>query len=125
MFLGVPAGLNARNAQKRNQKGCNPVIDRCFNPACRRNLLYLQDGRVVRIMRGKADNTSVEHYWLCGPCYATHDFEFPADGPVTIRERLGGDRRNDFYFHDIVLPERRETKRDPDEKDFRPKPEDP
>jgi hypothetical protein len=27
------------------------MIDRCFNPACRRNLRYLRDGRVVRVIR--------------------------------------------------------------------------
>jgi hypothetical protein len=70
------------------------LIDRCFNPGCRRVLSHLQDGRVVRIMRRKDDDIPVEHYWLCGACYATHDFEFRADGSVTIREKLGSGRRN-------------------------------
>jgi len=88
------------------------VIDRCFNPVCRRELIYLQDGRVVRVIRRKDDDVSVEHYWLCGPCYDTHDFEFPADGSITIRERRGSDCRDDFYFQDVVLPERLQTGRD-------------
>jgi hypothetical protein len=44
------------------------MIDRCFNPACKRSLEYLRDGRVVRVIRGKDENISVEHYWLSGLC---------------------------------------------------------
>lgn len=89
------------------------MIDRCFNPACRRELRYLQDGRVVRVIRGKAEDASVEHYWLCGPCYATHDFEFPSDGSVALRDRSGGDHTDQFYLRDVLLPERRIRKRAP------------
>jgi hypothetical protein len=87
------------------------VIDRCFNPACKRKLDYLRDGRVVRVSRKKDEDISVEHYWLCGPCYETHDFEFPADGSVLIRERSGSQHRGEFYFNDVLLPEWRKTKR--------------
>ena len=89
------------------------MIDRCFNPACRRNLSHLRDGRVVRVIRGKGENLSVEHYWLCGPCYETHDFEFPADGSVALRERPGTGHTDEFYFHDVPLPARRRVKRAP------------
>lgn len=82
------------------------MIDRCFNPACKRKLDYLRDGRVVRVTRGKDENASVEHYWLCGPCYQTHDFEFPPDSSVSIRERSGSQHTEEFYFHDVLLPER-------------------
>ena len=78
------------------------MIDRCFNPACKRSLEYLRDGRVVRVIRGKDENTSVEHYWLCGPCFHTHDFEIPADGSVVSRERFGRDhtlQTGQLQFH--------------------------
>lgn len=89
------------------------MIDRCFNPACRRTLDYLRDGRVVRVIRGKNEDMSVEHYWLCGPCYLTHDFEFPPDGTVSLRMRAN-DSHEEFFLHDVVLPERRRGKRLPD-----------
>ena len=87
------------------------MIDRCFNPACNRSLEYLRDGRVVRVIRGKDENISVEHYWLCGPCFHTHDFEFPADGAVVLRERSGRDHTDEIYFHEVLLPERRSANR--------------
>ena len=87
------------------------MIDRCFNPACKRKLDYLRDGRVVRVTREKEEDIFVEHYWLCGACYETHDFEFPADGTVIIRERSGNQHTEEFYFHDVLLPDRRRTKR--------------
>lgn len=82
------------------------MLDRCFNPACKRKLDYLRDGRVVRVIRGKGEDISVEHYWLCGPCFHTHDFEFPADGLVALRERPGRDHTGEVYFHDVLLLER-------------------
>ena len=83
------------------------MIDRCFNPDCRRKLEYLRDGRVVRILREKDDNVSVEHYWLCGACYRDHDFEFPEDGSVQLKARSGEPVQTEVYFGDVVLPERR------------------
>ena len=87
------------------------MIDRCFNPSCRRALKYLRDGRIVRVLREKGDHTSVEHYWLCGPCFLTHDFEFLADGSVTLRERSGRDYSDHLHFDDVLLPERRSARR--------------
>lgn len=89
------------------------MIDRCFNPVCKRMLHYLQDGRVVRVIRGKDDNVSVEHYWLCGPCFATYDFEFSPEGSVTIKARAGGEQTSEFNFSDVLLPEQRSAKRMP------------
>lgn len=89
------------------------MIDRCFNPACGRELRYLQDGRVVRVIRGKADHASVEHYWLCGACYRTHDFEFPPDGSVALRGRSGGEQTGQFYLRDVLIRERRKRRRAP------------
>ena len=89
------------------------MIDRCFNPVCKRKLHYLQDGRVVRVIRGKDDDVSVEHYWLCGPCYATYDFEFSPEGSVTIKAKAGSERTSEFNFSDVLLPEQRGAKRMP------------
>jgi hypothetical protein len=87
------------------------MIDRCFNPDCSRKLHYLRDGRIVRVIRGKGDSVSLEHYWLCGLCYMTHDFLFPEDGSVTLRDRLGHKHEDDFCLRDVVLPERRTVQR--------------
>lgn len=87
------------------------MIDRCFNPVCKRKLHYLQDGRVVRVIRGKDENASVEHFWLCGPCYESYDFEFPPDGSVTLKSRSNGEHEDEFYFRDVLLPDRRSAKR--------------
>jgi hypothetical protein len=87
------------------------MIDRCFNPGCRRELHYLRDGRIVRVIRGKGDDVSLEHYWLCGACYLTHDFDFPDDGSVALRDRPGDKQEDDFYLRDVALPERRAVQR--------------
>jgi hypothetical protein len=63
------------------------MIDRCFNPGCRRKLKYLRDGRVVRSMNPEGVDTVVEHFWLCGPCYGEFNFAFPPDGGVALMER--------------------------------------
>jgi hypothetical protein len=88
------------------------MIDRCFNPVCKRKLHYLQDGRVVRVARGNGEDVSVEHYWLCGPCYAAYDFEFSPDGSVTIKARAG-EQTHEYLLDDVLLPERRSPKRMP------------
>jgi hypothetical protein len=60
------------------------LIDKCFNPACARELLYLRSGRVIRIVTELSDRITVEHYWLCGSCYESHDFVFSESGIVTL-----------------------------------------
>lgn len=81
------------------------VIDKCFNPACGRELHYLRDGRVVRILRGEGDDLSVEHYWLCGPCFHEYDFAFPATGTVAIRPRPQGNP-DEEHIREIFLKTR-------------------
>jgi hypothetical protein len=83
------------------------MIDRCFNPVCRRTLQYLRDGRVVRVIRGKDADISVEHYWLCGACYEDHNFVFSPDGAVSLEPRSHEEHADEFTFWDVVLPERR------------------
>ena len=60
------------------------MIDRCFNPDCRRKLHYLRDGRVVRVITGKGEQEVLEHFWLCGPCYEEYNFAFPPSGEVVL-----------------------------------------
>lgn len=87
------------------------MIDHCFNSNCRRELHYLRDGRVVRVIRGKEDNLSVEHYWLCGLCYEDHDFLFSEDGAVSLGLKSRGEHTDEFQLHDVLLPDRRSVKR--------------
>jgi hypothetical protein len=87
------------------------MLAKCFNPDCARELHYLHDGRVVRVIRGEGDNISLEHYWLCGSCFQRHDFEFPTDGSVALRTRLGDKHAEMFYLRDVLLPKRHGTQR--------------
>ena len=63
------------------------MISECMNPACRRELLYLRDGRVVRVVRSYQEQTEVEHYWLCGDCYLEFDFLFSGEDHVSMARR--------------------------------------
>jgi hypothetical protein len=63
------------------------MIDRCFNPSCDKQMRYLRDGRVVRVIRREDNATRVQHYWLCGECYDEYDFVFPPGGDVVIEPR--------------------------------------
>lgn len=63
------------------------MIDCCFNPACKKQLRYLREGRVVRVIAKNPDRLQIEHYWLCGECYKSHDFVFGSDGDVTLGAR--------------------------------------
>jgi hypothetical protein len=111
-IVAQPPLHNSLHQGKENISRCL-MVDRCFNPACRRKLRYLRDGRVVRLIRGKSESFSVEHFWLCGPCYHTHDFEFPADGSVGLKARSGDDSGEELLIGDVLLPERRSAKRIP------------
>jgi hypothetical protein len=63
------------------------MLTECFNPACRKKLQYLRNGRVIRTILTSGSTLSVEHYWLCGACYGKFDFEFKPDGAVTLCPR--------------------------------------
>jgi hypothetical protein len=80
------------------------MIDRCFNPNCRRPLHYLRDGRVVRVTKS-AGSQQIEHFWLCGPCYEEYDFVFPAGGEISIEAKPGVQLSNDYRYTDVTLPE--------------------
>jgi hypothetical protein len=74
------------------------MIDRCFNPACNKELHYLRDGRAVRAIHGKGENTSLEHYWLCGSCCQSHEFLFPSHGKVKLGIRAERQAPDESYF---------------------------
>jgi hypothetical protein len=64
------------------------MIDRCFNPDCKKRLRYLRDGRVVRVIRSQNGQLRVEHFWLCGSCYTVYDFTFSEEGSAILKARL-------------------------------------
>jgi len=78
------------------------MIDRCFNPHCRRKLHYLRDGRVVRVITGKASQL-FEHYWLCGPCCEEFNFVIPPDGKVRLEARSKIEYSNEFDLGEATL----------------------
>ena len=69
------------------------MISECFNPSCRRELTYLRDGRVVRIIRDDPGGAHrVEHFWLCGSCHLQYDFCFTDDKLLSLEPEMGGIR---------------------------------
>ena len=62
------------------------MLAECVNPACRRELHYLRDGRVVRMGEGRGQS-HVEHFWLCGQCCTEFNFKFAPDGTFTLVRR--------------------------------------
>jgi hypothetical protein len=60
------------------------MISQCLNPACRKELHYLRNGRVIRTTRRIGAEVQVEHFWLCGECHMDYDFLFAKDGRVSL-----------------------------------------
>ncbi len=79
------------------------MIDRCFNPDCRRKLHYLRDGRVVRVITGKDEQQVLEHFWLCGPCYEEYNFAFPPTGEVILEHKPKIKQSEEFHFGEVVI----------------------
>jgi len=79
------------------------MIDRCFNPDCRRKLHYLRDGRVVRLITGKGDEELIQHYWLCGPCDEEYDFVFPAEGGIALETKPRAKQSGQFHYAEPVV----------------------
>lgn len=63
------------------------MITVCFDPVCTRELLYLREGRVVRLVKTQGGQERVEHFWLCGDCYQLHDFQFSSKGGIRLIAR--------------------------------------
>jgi hypothetical protein len=62
------------------------MLSECLNPECRKELHYLRDGKVVRVVRQEEERIRVEHFWLCGDCHLYYDFHF-SDGEVSVSRR--------------------------------------
>jgi hypothetical protein len=63
------------------------VISQCSNDECRKPLLYLDNGRVIRTIRQLDDATKIQHFWLCGDCYVIYDFSVTQGGEVSYLRR--------------------------------------
>ena len=63
------------------------MIAECFNPACRRQLHYLREGCVVRVVTNAGSNVGIEHFWLCGDCCQTFSLQVVAEGKVNMVSR--------------------------------------
>ena len=63
------------------------MLSKCFNPACCKELEYLRDGRVIRVVGTSPSQMFVEHFWLCGTCYTRFDFGVGPDGAIALCPR--------------------------------------
>ena len=50
------------------------MINACYNSECRKELRYLREGRIVRIVYCDGGEARLEHFWLCGPCISALEF---------------------------------------------------
>lgn len=84
------------------------MVDRCFNPDCNKELHYLREGRVVRVMQGEGEELLIEHFWLCGACHQFCDFRFLPDGSVSLVSRSSVEARKiaNYQFDDLVMSRR-------------------
>ena len=76
-------------ARESDRRSISIMINCCFNPKCSKELRYLRDGRVVRIIHGDGDQMRPEHFWLCGHCSRFYEFVFAPDGSVGLNVRSG------------------------------------
>jgi len=63
------------------------MIAECFNPACRRQLHYLREGCVVRVVKNAGSDVGIEHFWLCGDCCQSYSLQVVAEGKVDMVSR--------------------------------------
>lgn len=75
------------------------MLSKCANPACSAHFLYLNKGRVFRIMRnaGSAsasqlgmdptfqERRQVEFYWLCEKCAATMTVRYRRETGIIVQ----------------------------------------
>jgi hypothetical protein len=66
------------------------MINACYNSECRKELRYLREGRIVRIVHCDVGEARLEHFWLCGPCSIAFEFVFESDGSVSLKHRHDG-----------------------------------
>jgi hypothetical protein len=65
------------------------MIAQCSNDECRKPLLHLDNGRVIRTIKHLDNATEIQHFWLCGDCYVSFDFSVTYDGDVSCLRREG------------------------------------
>ena len=63
------------------------MISQCSNNECRKPLLYLDSGRVIRTIKQVHNAIEIQHFWLCGDCYVTYDFSVSDEGLVSYLRR--------------------------------------
>jgi hypothetical protein len=80
------------------------MLHKCFNSDCSRELRYLRDGRVIRVISREGDKTLLHHYWLCGNCYDAYDFAFLAGGEVVLEPRSRA-HTHKVHMDDVLLPQ--------------------
>lgn len=66
-------------------RGHRFMVNACYNSECNKELRYLREGRVVRIVHDDGDQARVEHFWLCGPCSRAYEFIFEPDGSIGLK----------------------------------------
>ena len=45
------------------------MVNQCANPACKRELHYLREGKVYQFaLPTPTGSKRIEHFWLCGRC---------------------------------------------------------
>jgi hypothetical protein len=65
------------------------MVDHCANPACRKPLHYLREGKVFLFSRknyktnGAGLPDRLEHFWLCGTC--SREWTLAADGQNGVK----------------------------------------
>ncbi|HUS18255.1 MAG TPA: hypothetical protein VMZ25_01275 [Terriglobales bacterium] len=70
------------------------MLSKCANPDCTTPLHYLREGKVFRVEKdgpvlvaGKKPASSVEHFWLCGPCSERSTLLYDAKNGVRLASK--------------------------------------
>jgi hypothetical protein len=66
------------------------MVSQCANPECRRELVYLRDGKIYRfVLATNAGGKRLEHFWLCGECSKTMRMIHvnQSEAKIVLRER--------------------------------------
>jgi hypothetical protein len=67
------------------------VINCCFNPACKQELLYLRDGSLYQWETGFGVTFHSEFFWLCPKCAVTSRLVRDNEGrPILASSFLAG-----------------------------------
>jgi hypothetical protein len=78
------------------------MVNHCANPACKKQLHYLRDGKVFLFSAKKSSENSsklpnrLEHYWLCGKCAKQWTLSMDGNAEVKLVETRKKRARSDF-----------------------------